>query len=143
MFERWYFLMIHSRDWLLTGWFLMTAFACGCGSGPHSNHPTGKIVAAVTYDGQPVTTGIVNFSNSQTGLGGAGPLSQDGTATINSVPTGEYLVTVTPPAPPQDDPNPKPVEYPNLPKKFRSESTSTLKATVTTGVNELKFELKK
>lgn len=128
--------------WQQVGWWVTLGLVVGCGHVPHSDRPSGKVIATVTYGGTPVTNGYVNFSNPQTGLGAGGLLEANGTATMNAVPLGDYVVTVTlPPASPTD-PNPQQQENPQLPKKFRLESTSTLKATVKTGTNELKFELK-
>lgn len=125
---------------------LQATLACGlligCQANPHSEKPTGGVEVTVTFDGEPVTEGYVNFVNNQTGLGGGSPLGPDGKATLDSIVVGEYIVTVTPPVPDETDPNPPVVEYPNLPQKFRSEMTSTLKATVETGTKTLTFDLK-
>ncbi|WP_437192948.1 carboxypeptidase-like regulatory domain-containing protein [Planctomicrobium sp. SH527] len=131
-----------SGMWRLGSWCVAFGFMFGCGHVPHSDRPSGKVIAAVTYGGTPVTNGFVNFSNPQTGLGAGGLLDANGTTTINEVPVGDYVVTVTLPPVSQTDPNPQQQENPQLPKKFRSESTSTLKATVKAETNELKFELK-
>lgn len=123
-------------------WIVVIGLIFGCGHVPHSDRPSGKVIVAVTYGGAPVTNGFVNFSSPQTGLGAGGLLDANGTTTINEVPVGDYVVTVTLPPVSQTDPNPQQQENPQLPKKFRSESTSTLKATVKAETNELKFELK-
>ncbi len=117
-------------------------FIVGCNKSPHSDKPAGSITAKVTYGGEPVTEGQVNFVNNSTGLGGGGSLGPGGTATISTVPTGKYVVTVTPPLPDMADPNPQVPDYANLPQKYRSETTSTLKAEVFVGDNEFTFELK-
>lgn len=114
----------------------------GCSDTPHSDKVTGTAVVKVTFGGEPVTEGFVNFENPNTGLGGGAELEASGTATVASIPVGDYTVSVIPPLPPDNDPNPVIKEYDNLPQKFRSTSTSTLKATIKEGSNEFAFELK-
>jgi len=116
--------------------------ATGCSNAPHSEKVTGSVTAKVTYGGEPVTEGSVNLENPSTGLGGGADLDASGLATLKTVPVGDYTITVVPPLPPQDDPNPEIKEYDNLPQKYRSSATSTLKATVTEGENQFEFELK-
>ena len=62
----------------------------------------------------------------------------------DDLPTGEYLVLVTPPPPPAPNPEAPPVvqEDPaNIPKKYRTDATSPLKAVVQTGSNNFTFDL--
>lgn len=127
---------------LFCGMLLAGNLLTGCSGGPHSEKPSGSVTAKVTYGGQPVTVGTVTLFSSQTGLGGGQDLNQEGVAYIETIPVGEYVVTVTPPLPDMSDPNPPQIDYPQLPQKFRSDTTSTLKATVTEGDNDLQLELK-
>tara|TARA_R110002095_G_scaffold200403_1_gene180624 strand:+ start:2878 stop:3258 length:381 start_codon:yes stop_codon:yes gene_type:complete len=120
---------------------LLLSILSGCSNTPHGDKVTGTAVVKVTFGGEPVTEGFVNFENPNTGLGGGAELEASGMATVPSIPVGDYTVSVIPPLPPDNDPNPKMKEYDNLPIKFRS-STSTLKATIKEGSNEFAFELK-
>jgi len=122
---------------------LLASGLCGCGGRrPHGDKKSENVTVKVTFGGEPVTNGFVNFANPKTGLGGGGPLGEDGAATIPNVVVGDYTVTVTPPLMPNADPNPAKTVYPNLPVKFRSETTSTLKATVDEKSKSFTFELK-
>src|SRR5690606_20271816 len=105
---------------------LATMILAGCSRVPHSQRPSGKVEAKVTYGGQPVKEGFLNLSSQETGLGGGADIGSDGIAIIESVPVGTYVVTVTPPVAQIANPNLVIGDQPDLPMKFRSESTSTL-----------------
>jgi hypothetical protein len=127
---------------VITG-LLTSSLLSGCGAAaPHSQKVSGSVVAKVTFGGEPIKEGVISLVNNQTGLGGGGPLGSDGTTSIRMVPVGQYVVTVTPPSLIGSDPNPEARDFPNLPGKFRSEATSTLKAEVKQGSNRLEFDLK-
>ena len=129
----------------LCGLMLSLVMLAGCGdSGPP--RITGSVKITVMYDNKPVTEGEVSMVVPNSGKGASGTLGADGTVTIDEVEVGDYVVSVTPPSPPDPDPeNPAPPAkaYDNLPEKFRSETTSTLKASVKADVeNTFTFELK-
>ena len=103
----------------------------------------GTVDVTVTYDGQPVTRGFVNFEN-DTGLGGGGELNEAGATRIEKMPTGDYVVSITPP-----DPDPVPgnttgesADFSNIPEIVRTARTSPHKATVKPGNNSFNFEIK-
>jgi hypothetical protein len=124
---------------------LLGTAACllaGCSQDPHSNKPSGNVSVKVTYGGEPVTLGTVFLFSQQTGLGGGADLNEEGIAQIRAIPLGDYIVTVGPPELDLIDPNPPQLEYANIPKKFQSDSTSPLRATVTQEDATVAFELK-
>ena len=136
---------------------LILAFAAaGCGpSGP----PVGQLYGKITYQGQPVTEGTVSiFSADASGVAGAAvpygadaSLGSDGSYRFQTgergVLLGEYTVAILPPEE-LEPPNPRtpsamvPKNVANIPKKYRSASTSGLTATVKEGNNEHDFEMK-
>ncbi|MES2789328.1 MAG: hypothetical protein V4719_06880 [Planctomycetota bacterium] len=122
---------------------VVTSF--GCSGSDHKI--TGKVTGKVTYQGAPVTAGVVYLNSSTTGTGGTGVLGEDGKFTIaEPIEAGEYKVTVTPPPPPPpraDQAPPPPVaKVTNIPNKYWTEAKSDLKATVDEGDNVLEFDLK-
>jgi hypothetical protein len=122
----------------------LAAVPVGCSSGP----PTGEVRGKVTFKGKPVTEGSVTFLNPK-GEGDAGAdINKDGTYAIpGKVVVGEYLVVITPPVTIVDtDPGkspPAPVEknMPDIPRKYRQQGTTTLKATVKEGKNEINLDM--
>ena len=111
----------------------------GCGSGASL---TGSVSGKVTYNGQPLTTGVVTFVNDETGSGASGDLDSSGTYSIGSIRTGEYNVRVhmrppRPEAPPQG----AGTWRLNIPAKYQDARTSGLTATVKAGKNTADFGL--
>jgi len=100
----------------------------GCDNGPKTYTVSGK----VTYKGEPVTSGLINFrAPGQQPTGGA--IQSDGTYQFE-LPAGEYQVRIdTPPAMPpgwkEGDP-PTQMGPRLVPEKFSSFATSGLTATV-------------
>jgi len=110
----------------------------GCGGTPAKETPTG-VKGVVTLAGKPLSEGTVNFSNSSTGNGAVAQLGSEGKFTVTGgVVPGEYKVTITPPTPTPENPAPKPS---SIPDKYRNEATTDLKAKISSGANDLKFEL--
>ncbi|MDB5388217.1 MAG: hypothetical protein JWM11_3863 [Planctomycetaceae bacterium] len=119
---------------------------CGCGkSGPAKYNVSGVI----TFKGEAVPDGIVQFFNPKVGSSGV-DLESDGSFDFTSVgglETGEYQVFVEPPpaflSPPQmgGPPMEKPKEYPNIPQKYRQAATSGFKVTVDGKKTDLKFDM--
>lgn len=123
---------------------LILAFTSGCGTdGP----PSGTVSGRVTFQGEPVTSGVVNLTSQTLGIGASGTLGEDGQYHIaDQLKTGEYkvIITLPPPPPPRpEDGPPKPQqELKNIPAKYRSEATSDLTATIHEGTNTADFDLK-
>lgn len=118
---------------------LAIVVASGCGAGK----PEGSVSGKVTYNGNPVAAGSVNFL-STAGVGAQAPIS-NGTYSVNGpLATGEYSVYVAPPLPTPQPPGTKPAPPPkfDVPAKFQDAKTSGLKLTVKTGKNDLPIEIK-
>lgn len=112
----------------------------GCGSG----EVRGRVAGKVTFQGQPVSEGIVVFANDQQGVHMTADLKPDGsyqiiTAKGAGLPLGTYTISVCPPLPQVTTgvfgkpPAKKP--YPNIPVKYRNPKTSGLTLTVSEGEN--------
>ena len=117
----------------------------GCGSG--DGKPSGSVSGRITFQGQPVTSGVVNLMSQKLGAGASAPLGDDGKYRLaDSLELGDYKVMVTPPPPPpprpEDGPPKPPPAAANIPKKYRTEATTDLSATVKSGSNTFDFDLK-
>jgi hypothetical protein len=102
--------------------------AAGCGSAEKPIDISGK----VTFKGQPVTEGSVQFIEDRTGRGAEVDLGPDGTYQARLF-AGEYKVVVTPPYMVDTSsgmPNPYYKKVKNIPKKYESTETSRLTAVV-------------
>ena len=119
----------------------------GCDRGPPISEVSGK----VTFQGQPVSEGVINFA-SESGFGAQARLAADGSYSLRShhgkgIPLGSYKVSI---APPPFDPVPadlsKPPaerpQYPDIPARYRSFDTSGLTAEVREGGNVFEFDMK-
>jgi hypothetical protein len=122
----------------------LTALAVGCSSGPARGEVKGK----VTFKGKPVTEGIVTFLNPKGEGDAEAQIGQDGTFTVpGGVVVGEYIVVITPPIHIVDtDPGkspPAPVEknMPNIPRKYRQQGSTPLRASVKEGQNDFTFDM--
>lgn len=115
------------------GW-AAAAGAClllsGCGQGAE----TTTVRGSVTYNGQPVTSGLINFmAEGARPLGGG--VSPDGTYEFQ-LPPGEYKVRIdTPPAVPEGPQTTDAVQFGprQVPEKYATYATSGLTATVNPG----------
>ena len=114
-------------------------WCAGCESGASL---TGSVSGKVTYNGQPLTVGVVTFVSEETGSGASCELDSSGTYSIRSIRTGEYSVSVhiSPPTPEAT------VEVArarrlNIPGKYQDTQTSGLTATVKGGKNTADFSL--
>ena len=123
---------------------LLTALPIGCSSGP----PTGEVKGKVTFQGKPVAEGSITFDNPQEGGTAGADLSSDGTYVVKGgVVVGEYLVTITPAMhmvdtdPGRTPPSPEEKPAPDIPESYRMPGTTTLRATVKRGQNELNFDM--
>lgn len=129
--------MISRRMMVVAGFYGLWSLS-GCGGTPAKETPTG-VKGVVTLAGKPLSEGTVNFSNSSTGNGAVAQLGSEGKFTVTGgVVPGEYKVTITPPTPTPENPAPKPS---SIPDKYRNEATTDLKAKISSGANDLKFEL--
>jgi hypothetical protein len=123
---------------------LLAVSAIGCSQGP----PTGKVHGKVTFKGQPVKEGRVTLLNPTEGGAYEGLIAEGGVYTVpNPVLVGDYVVVVTPLTHIVDtDPGktpPSAVEKPapDIPRKYRMQGQTPLKASVKQGENELNLDL--
>jgi type 1 fimbria pilin len=102
--------------------------AGGCGS---AERPV-DVSGTVTFKGEPVTEGSVQFVEDRTGRGAQVDLGPGGTYKASLFP-GEYKVVVTPPYMVDESkgiPNPYYKKVKNIPAKYHSTDTSGLTAVV-------------
>lgn len=126
---------------------IVMSVAAGCDRG----EKLGRVFGTVTYQGQPVTAGILVFSNHQAGVHMTAELNSDGTYELQTaggfgLPLGTYQVAVNPPMaepPVLGSPNPAPRVPPsnNIPPKYRDFETSGLTITVGEGENPFDIEM--
>jgi len=76
--------------------FVMGLFLVGCGGTSLDQEITGKI----TFEGEPVTEGMVSFFKASTGSAAQGTLGEGGVFTLvqaeHRLPPGQYRVTINP-----------------------------------------------
>lgn len=133
------------RTWRPTLSLTFALILCGCGGG--DSLEKFPVAGKVSYKGEPVQEGDVNFRNETHGAGGA--IDPTGSFTIEGgLPAGTYSVYITP-AIKMDPPtfgkegkaSPKPPEVANIPQKYRLPATSGFEITVKSEPNE-NIELK-
>ena len=104
----------------------------------------------VTFEGQPVSDGVVVFENGAAGISLSTKLQADGSFVVASyqgagLPPGTYQVAVRPPVPDQKSLNelmqPRKSSYPNIPEKYRNPQTSGLTAEVKAEPNDFAFDM--
>ncbi len=121
------------------------AMCLGCGDGAPPKFP---VAGAVTFKGQPVTEGMVNFYRQD---GGAIAAVIDGSGKFvvdRGLREGQYRVYIEPPPtfmtppPPGGPPKIAAKTYPNFPEKYRQAATSGILATVEPKGNMFEFDMK-
>lgn len=126
---------------------VLAAALAGCGS----DEVRGRIAGRITFQGEPLSEGLVFFSNNENGIHMSGEVKPDGTYDIITakgagLPLGVYQVRVRPPLQPLPSgivqTAPKPKQYPNIPEKYREYQTSGLTLTVNEGQNQLDIDMK-
>ena len=111
---------------LLMGAVVLSAL--GCGSAEKPIDVSGK----VTFRGEPVAEGAIQFIEDRTGRGMQVDLAPDGGYAVRLF-AGEYKVAVTPPYLVDNSsgmPNPYYKKVNNIPKKYHSTATSGFTAAV-------------
>lgn len=115
----------------------------GCGSS--SKGPAGYVSGKVTLNGNPVSNASVVFSSSTKGFAAEAKLDPAGAFRLtDSLPVGDYVVTVKPPPapPPLGAPVAPSLPKSDIPEKYRSEEKSDLKFPIKAGANTANFDLK-
>ncbi len=115
--------------------------ACGCAGGPPPPSVSSTVEGLVTLDGADLTEGgTVNFTSPSTGNAAIAMVGPDGRfVVLSGMVPGDYKVTLTPQGPTPQNPAPRESK---IPTKYRSDKTSDLTTKISSGKNELKFELK-
>ncbi len=114
--------------------------AVGCGSPPEQ--PI-AVSGKVTFKGEPVTEGTVQFIDDATGRGAQAELGADGAYNASLI-AGNYKVLVAPPYLVDNSsgmPNPKYKKVNNIPAKYHSNATSGFSAIVASDKATHNFEL--
>ncbi len=122
---------------------LALAAVAGCGEGPAST-----VTGVVTLDDKPLDHGTVTFLPTEGGAGATATITSDGTfeartGSAEGLVPGEYIVTVqarTDPVVSHPDAEPMPGKL-ITPERYSSSGTTTLKATIQSGSNELILKL--
>lgn len=118
----------------------------GCGRG----EIRGRIKGKITFQGRPVTEGLMLFSNAQKGIYMTAPLKMDGTYEVLTakgagLPLETYQVCLSPPLPKVltgDSEEPAELKaYPNIPSRYRDPKTSGLTLTVASADNRLDIDM--
>ena len=119
---------------------LVTLGVAGCSS----KRPEGTLAGVVTYKGQPVTKGEVQFYSTQ-GAGATAQLDGSGRFTVDGLmPVGDYQVCVIPEIlhPNLNAPKVVAKSSADIPKKARDLRTSGLSIQLKEGKNDVVLELK-
>lgn len=122
----------------------LLAIGCGGSGGPGADKVRRDVVVTVTYEGTPVVAGQIDFQNPATGDAGGGEINAEGQATISGLPVGAYTVAILPPqvvVVPGVNDRENVSEPPDIPQKYRSLTTSPLKAEITEQNYKVAFEL--
>lgn len=126
---------------LLVGVLIWAICQAGCGP---SRAPTGKVSGKVTLEGQPLTSGLIQFSSEKLGAGASADLDAAGTYKIDvPLPVGLYEVAVQPPPLPAPHEMQQPITAPRtkIPARYQDPKTSGLTATINEGTNTADFAL--
>lgn len=123
---------------------LLAGFLFGCG-GSGTTRVEHSVTGKVTFQGEPVTEGTVQFEDAASGQGGSAPLSASGTYTA-SLSDGTYKVIVLPPTEVTPDTENSPggivvKDAKNIPQKYRALETTPLSAPVSAALVTHDFEL--
>jgi len=108
----------------------------------------GRVSGSVTFDGKPVTEGLVIFQNPAKGIYMTDEVDAEGRYEIimaqgAGLPLGEYQVSVSPPLPKTPELGDIPGrpsaadQFPNIPQRYRDPQTSGLALVVEEGSNHL------
>jgi hypothetical protein len=131
---------------LMLAAFYLAAAAAGCKSGP----ATGEVHGNVTFKGKPVKASgaEITFYNSKTGDTAAANLDENGGYVVEArLPVGEYIVFISPGThlvdtdPGKTPPSKEEKPAPDIPRRYRSQASTTLKTTITEGKNKADFDM--
>jgi hypothetical protein len=70
------------------------AIASGCGSRPPGPKDRGYVSGVVTFDGQPLPVGVINFQSTERSVGTTVLIKSEGFYKSDRVPLGQNVVTI-------------------------------------------------
>jgi hypothetical protein len=130
-----------------------TMVACVATLGCDRGETLGKVYGKVTFQGHPVTEGLLVFSNRVKGVHMTTELSADGSYELQTargfgLPLGDYEIAVSarvanPPMPGMPTPPPGSNTFSLIPKKYFRPETSGLRLTVVDGDNPFNIDIKR
>ena len=126
---------------------ILAIWTVGCGK----DKMIGRVFGKVTFQGQPVSEGLILFVDREQGIHMSAKIGPDGSYELKlaedyGLPVGTYRVLVTPPLIEGSEigplgPRPKTVIYDNLPTKYRNQQTSGLSLIVKEGDNPFDVDM--
>jgi hypothetical protein len=120
-------------------WLLLVLAGCDPGE------ELGKVSGRVTFQGEPISEGLIIFSNEELGVFMSAEIGSDGTYEVEmakgyGLPLGTYHVAITPPLiehpPGPIDSPPDEQAFPEIPSKYHFPENSGLTFRVKSGENE-------
>lgn len=135
----------------ICGWTLLV----GCGPQGPDLGPFGLVSGSVSYQGKPISQGMITFQCPQSGQVATANLQSDGSYAMrlndrDGLPLGDYRICIRPPLTVNQESDPSKMRRNNLydptvskdiPMKYRYEHSSGLTATVEEGDNRFDFDL--
>jgi len=123
---------------------LCLTLLAGCGGS--ETDPTGTVTGNITYNGPPLTEGLVNIHSDSRSVVGTAEIDHEGHFEFEKpIATGDYRVYISPPPPPPPpepgQPTPKSEPPQKIPEKYRTANTTDLDVKITSGTNELSLQL--
>ena len=127
----------------------------GCGPQGPDLGPYGLVSGQITYQGTPISKGMITFHSHHSGQVATANLESDGSYSMklagrDGLPIGEYQICIRPPLTAQQGSDPSmrrrnnlydPTISTDIPMKYRYESSSGLDAQVLEGDNRFDFDL--
>jgi len=115
--------------------------AClGCGPEQQVDPNRTMVSGLVTFDGTPLKAGTISFDSTESGIGTAISIREEGRYSTNRVPLGPNIVTIETESLQFGSPH----LYVRIPAKYADPSQSGLKVDIKPGANEnVNFDLKK
>jgi hypothetical protein len=126
---------------------LVSSMLLGCGGSREKPCP---VFGKATFQGKPISAGVIRFSNPQAAIDMTADIGVDGAYEVRmahgaGLPEGTYRVAVMPPRRPWPlgpiKERPKPPDCRNIPEKYRQPLTSGLTLTVKPGDNRFDVDM--
>ncbi|HWL07923.1 MAG TPA: hypothetical protein VNQ76_05945 [Planctomicrobium sp.] len=116
--------------------------AAGCQRTPRAGIPRTDILLRISSDGKPLTIGVVDLYNFETGEGGSGTLDEQGEVKISQIALGDYVITIMPPDPEGPEGKlPAGLKEYRVASRFHTPEKSPLKISVSRKTTEFSLEV--